>query len=581
MYNEDLSPPTMTDRARRICDELGVCREEAIFYLEAFAWNLDAAMEACRSKTLDLPSLTEKEKASSPEVPSRNELIVKFYNLAVGSDTRDATSYLERNDWDLQRAVSQFFDERFPTASQRKMNRKLRRLESMRFLDYDFAEYASLSCLYSEEQVVPKAIPPLVSSHLKIQENTSLVQDKEEKLSPVNESAEGTSSSMSSSQLTNTSEEKLSQWKEESIKSFFKVAIGASREAAIACLSHCKWNQDDAISYFFGDYTEAVQESTSPVKESAEALASSMSVIKLTDSPDEQLSRLKKELVKSFRDVVIVASRKAAEACLSHCKWNHEDAVSYFFGEYILANPEIAKSQGVGKAVDEDSSTESLEKAGGGYFPEAKAHVKIQEISSPTQTREDSRTSSNQLQNFPEQPSQWKEDLIDLLVLAADGVVNRDVATVYLTLSNWNVDEAYSYLMEEEKSTSSSNAGPTETGNVTVAVPEDATSQVDDNVKDKDVEEGLSSVPITTTTTIELKINLAIGESGTPVWILFRSDQTVRDIRKRIAWFRPEDEREYYLKSDTGVEYRDLDTTVHSITSGSRGSTTLHQTYST
>ncbi|KAH0883227.1 hypothetical protein HID58_059323 [Brassica napus] len=87
-----------------------------------------------------------------------------------------------------------------------------------------------------------------------------------------------------------------------------------------------------------------------------------------------------------------------------------------------------------------------------------------------------------------------------------------------------------------------------------------------ENGKDKDVvEEELSPVPITTST----------------VWILFRSDQTVRDIRDRIAWFRPEDKKDYYLKSDTGVEYRDLDTTVHRITSGSFGSKILHQLYST
>ena len=104
-----------------------------------------------------------------------------------------------------------------------------------------------------------------------------------------------------------------------------------------------------------------------------------------------------------------------------------------------------------------------------------------------------------------------------------------------------------------------------------------------ENVKDKDVEEEFSPVPITTTTTttVELEIVLNDGESGVQVWILFRSDQTVRDIRDRIAWFRPEDKKDYYLKSDTGVEYRDLDTTVHRITSGSFGSKILHQLYST
>lgn len=138
----------MTDLARRICDELKVCREEAILYLEGFDWDLDAAMEACRSKNLNFPSLAveppaEKEE-SSPEVRSelpstdshsRDELIAQFVSFAAGSDTQDATSYLERSDWDLQRAVSQFCAERRrPTASQRKMNRKLGRLNTQRYL---------------------------------------------------------------------------------------------------------------------------------------------------------------------------------------------------------------------------------------------------------------------------------------------------------------------------------------------------------------------------------------------------------------------------------------------------------------
>ncbi|CAF2127534.1 unnamed protein product [Brassica napus] len=196
----------------------------------------------------------------------------------------------------------------------------------------------------SEEQVL-KATPLMVSSQLKVQESTSLVQTVEEKNSPGKESAEASPSSMSSSQLTYTPEE----GKEEGIESFLKVATVASREAAIACLTKCKWNQDDAISYFFGDYTKAIQDSPSPVKESAEALSSSMSSILLTNSPEEQLSRLKEEIVKSFCDVVIVASRKDAEACLSHCKWNQEDAIRYFFGDYTEANPEIACESQLGE----------------------------------------------------------------------------------------------------------------------------------------------------------------------------------------------------------------------------------------
>ncbi|KAG2289233.1 hypothetical protein Bca52824_048837 [Brassica carinata] len=476
----------MTDRARRIGDELRVCREEAIFYLEGLDWDLDAAMEACRSKTLNLPS-------------------------------RD-------------RAVLQFCDERRPTPSQRKVNRKLGRLNSQQYSQDDetSAAVGTLVELIREEQV-PKAIPPMVSSHMKVQESTSLVQDGEEKLSLVKESAEGTLSSVSSSQLTNAPEEQLSQWKEESIKSFFKVDIGASRDAAIACLSHCKWNQEDAICYFFGDYTEAIQESTSPVKESAVAVPSSMSSRQLMSWPEDQLSRLKEKIIKSFRDVVIVASREDAEACLDYGEWNQEDAISYFFGDYAEANPEIARSQADGKAVDEDSRIKSLEEASG-----AKSHVKIQESSSPTQTREDSRKSSR------EQRSQWKDELIHSFLELADGVT-REVATVYLTLSNWNVEEAFSFLLEESSQVLASHGSPNKNYS-----EEDETGSSSSSSKADSTDTG----------------NATVASSQADVWILFRSDQTVRDIRNRIAWFRPEDKRDYYLKSDTGVEYRDLDTAI-------------------
>lgn len=64
----------------------------------------------------------------------------------------------------------------------------------------------------------------------------------------------------------------------------------------------------------------------------------------------------------------------------------------------------------------------------------------FQESSSPTQTRE--------LLNSLKQ-----DEFIDIFVDAADGVVTRDVATIYLTASNWNIDQAFSCLVEEDKTT--------------------------------------------------------------------------------------------------------------------------------
>lgn len=64
----------------------------------------------------------------------------------------------------------------------------------------------------------------------------------------------------------------------------------------------------------------------------------------------------------------------------------------------------------------------------------------FQESSSPTQTRE--------LLNSLKQ-----DELIDIFVDAADGVVTRDIATIYLKASNWNIEQAFSCLVEEDKTT--------------------------------------------------------------------------------------------------------------------------------
>lgn len=61
---------TMADPVTRICDELGVCREEALYYLEGFRWNLDSAMEACRSQTLPLPMVTDS-RSILEQLPSQ------------------------------------------------------------------------------------------------------------------------------------------------------------------------------------------------------------------------------------------------------------------------------------------------------------------------------------------------------------------------------------------------------------------------------------------------------------------------------------------------------------------------------
>lgn len=77
-------------------------------------------------------------------------------------------------------------------------------------------------------------------------------------------------------------------------------------------------------------------------------------------------------------------------------------------------------------------------------------HIQIQESSSPTQTRE----GLNQLQHSPEH-----DELIDIFVQGAG--VTRDVATIYLTESNWNVQQALTCLLKETGQVQASEEGET------------------------------------------------------------------------------------------------------------------------
>lgn len=142
----------MIDPVKRICDELGVCREEAICYLEGFQWNLDSALKACRSQTLPFPSsptveswpVNEKSASNTPSTPplmidyrsslnplprlnppdeqSRNQRIKLFCETAVGTNVEEAYAYLERSNWNVDLAVGYFMDEFRSTSPQKTSN---------------------------------------------------------------------------------------------------------------------------------------------------------------------------------------------------------------------------------------------------------------------------------------------------------------------------------------------------------------------------------------------------------------------------------------------------------------------------
>ncbi|KFK31092.1 hypothetical protein AALP_AA6G067100 [Arabis alpina] len=138
----------MVNSVTEISNQCGVSREEALFYLEGFNWDLNSAMEACRNKTL--PTFTDdsspflpiclKSDSETPSVPprttdslrisnppekqvpslSRDECIRIFNETILGTTREDAIEYLTLHGWDPDVAVDEFMSDRRPTHSQRK-----------------------------------------------------------------------------------------------------------------------------------------------------------------------------------------------------------------------------------------------------------------------------------------------------------------------------------------------------------------------------------------------------------------------------------------------------------------------------
>ncbi|KAG7568546.1 UBA-like superfamily [Arabidopsis thaliana x Arabidopsis arenosa] len=145
---EDHPPPYNLDR---ICSETGVCRDEALYYLESFDSDLATAIEACRSKTLpplkvrSSPVVSVNEISAVPEWESptarplvmnsrriSNEMRIqpeqlppKIEELSSGSNAAKikdfcdivgthpdvAVAYLDRCKWHVQDAINYFMDE--------------------------------------------------------------------------------------------------------------------------------------------------------------------------------------------------------------------------------------------------------------------------------------------------------------------------------------------------------------------------------------------------------------------------------------------------------------------------------------
>lgn len=119
IWGDEESKTTMADPLKEMCDKLGVSTEEALFYLEGFRWDLNAATEACRSKTLPSPSSLTAQPPSSvnertaEEEQSREEKIENFLEVAIGSSVADAVKYLSANNWSIVHAAASFCRHRY------------------------------------------------------------------------------------------------------------------------------------------------------------------------------------------------------------------------------------------------------------------------------------------------------------------------------------------------------------------------------------------------------------------------------------------------------------------------------------
>ncbi|KAL0722213.1 hypothetical protein Bca4012_036812 [Brassica carinata] len=279
----------------------------------------------------------------------------------------------------------------------------------------------------------------------------------------------------------------------------------------------------------------------------------------LSKVPHTPPLELTQESIKRFRDVVSEASPQAAIDCLTNCNGNLGEAVLYFCQVYNKKNP------------TEWLSDETKEE-------------RIASFSSMSK-------STRQVAKYCLEQNKWDIDqALNFFFKHGDELISAMILSMME-----NTDPPLPSMGQSQFESSYVSSGPTETqrsleeageGDVTVAIPGMASSQVDDGKAAEEEGSSTETVPdpfanrdrttVETQTaapgTIVMTITLA---SGTSLELPFRSDQTVRDIRNAIDQRYPDIDRGYVLRSMDGVDYMDWNITVHRVTAG--GYTALYQ----
>nr|VDD06810.1 unnamed protein product [Brassica oleracea] len=286
----------MADPLKQICDELGVCTEEALFYLEGFRWDLNAATEACRSKTL--PS-SENERTAAEE-QRRNDKIARFV-VATGATVKEARYYLSRENWNVDNACLSFLA-----------------------LSHDDHTEGRNERPDTTHDVLSK-VPQFhnTSTNLRIGSPPPSARTPPLELKP------------------------------ESIKRFRDVVSDASSQAVIDCLNDCKGNAEHAIQYFYEVYS--LKNETPPeslpdeIKEERIASFSSMT------GETRHVAKVYLEKYMWNLDQAIDYFFEPSDP--SETQKSLEEAGE---GDVTVAIPGMASSQVDGKAVEEGSSTETV-----------------------------------------------------------------------------------------------------------------------------------------------------------------------------------------------------------------------------
>ncbi|KAG7638298.1 UBA-like superfamily [Arabidopsis thaliana x Arabidopsis arenosa] len=638
----------------RISDETGAYREEALYYLEAYDWNLAPAMEACGVKTLPsvkvksspVVSVTEQSTAeeysatpltiipprvsnqdprsinypsltSNPLPPRKRSHSGRVLNppqelshelkqerinlfLAVASDlpSQEVLSYLERFNWDVERAGAQYYEDR----DQQRTSYDRTEIDQsylQRFQE-GYTPMIGVSNLegFSQNEtstmdLMQHSAPPLPSLHLP---SESQFHDS------VGYQLGDHSSSFSG--LMNVDVDEFGDLDDIPIMSsssqvqvliFSFSALYLS--SGLLCFLKIVFTKKGTNSMLIDAHRSFVFDDEGTL-EKTRIQGSSSSAQNLEDHPPpNNIDRICTETGVSRGEAVYYLESfdgdlaSAIEACRSK----------------NLPTLKVRSSPVV--SVNEISA--------------------VPEWESPTERPlvMNSCPISNELQIQPEQLPLNKEEIIKQFCEIVG--LHPDVAVAYLERCQWSLQVAIDYFMNEAYFTedvtsnpplpliglpsqsqfqasgssfsSLTNIDPTD---FTVANLPMASSQVDQpryisldglslDVAFFVVEEDLSTETFldpqaiqgwtsvgheAAPTTITLTIYLDDGGSVTPVYIPFRSDQTVRDIRNAIDELTPANNRYYDLRSVGGEDdCRDMNATVGKICKS--GSTTLHQVF--